>query len=133
MHLYEDLVAIKRSQKLVEAVARQDRVLNVQNQRRGVEARRGDGTFGELIPDSKVVIDPGYAVARKYLHPSQEAPKAISRLLAEAKPLFDEFVILRYRAANEPPYPFEWVDYQEAWLDYAAALARISSLYQRRF
>jgi len=69
----------------------------------------------------------------KYLHPSQEAPKAISRLLAEAKPLFDEFVILRYRAANEPPYPFEWVDYQEAWLDYAAALARISSLYQRRF
>ncbi len=64
MHLYEDLVAIKRSQKLVEAVARQDRVLNVQNQRQGVEARRGDGTFGELIPDSKVVIDPGYAVAR---------------------------------------------------------------------
>src|SRR5438105_1381495 len=51
MHLYEDLITINRSPKLIEAaINRKDRVLNVQNKRRGVAARRGDGTFGEIIP-----------------------------------------------------------------------------------
>jgi len=37
MHLYEDLVTINRSPKLIDAtVNRKDRVLNVQNKRRGV-------------------------------------------------------------------------------------------------
>jgi hypothetical protein len=36
MHLYEDLIAIDRSSKLFDAaVTRKDRVLNVQNKRRG--------------------------------------------------------------------------------------------------
>lgn len=51
MHLYEDLVAVQRSSKLMDAaIFHKDRVLNVQNRRRGIEARRGDGTFGEIIP-----------------------------------------------------------------------------------
>lgn len=51
MHLYEDLIALGRSSKLFDAaINRKDRVLNVQNRRRGVDARRGDGTFGEIIP-----------------------------------------------------------------------------------
>jgi hypothetical protein len=51
MHLYEDLVTVQRSPKLIEAtVLRKDRVVNAQNRRRGVDARRGDGTFGEIIP-----------------------------------------------------------------------------------
>ena len=51
MHLYEDLITINRSPKLVDtAISRKDCVLNVQNKRRGVSARRGDGTFGEIIP-----------------------------------------------------------------------------------
>jgi hypothetical protein len=41
MHLYEDLIHINRSPKLIEAaINRKDRVLNVQNKRRGVAARR---------------------------------------------------------------------------------------------
>jgi len=43
---------------------RRDRVLNVHNRRRGVAARRGDGTFGELIPGETAITDPGYRVAR---------------------------------------------------------------------
>jgi hypothetical protein len=40
MHLYEDLVTIDRSPKLIEAaIHRKDRVLNVQNKRRGGDAR----------------------------------------------------------------------------------------------
>jgi len=57
MHLYEDLIAIDRSPKLIEAVIlRKDRVLNVQNKRRRIVARRGDGTFGELIPGEPSIV-----------------------------------------------------------------------------
>jgi hypothetical protein len=206
MHLYEDLMAIGRSAKLAAAVRQRRRVLNVQNRRRGVDARRGDGTFGEIIPGEVAIVDPGYAVARGpiatveigvevkilakamikqidrvindlrnqvsefrrgggvpicvgivgvnqakrcvsyegdrafpttghsgFMHPYQEAPEAGRRLLADAAPAFDEFLVLRYRATNEPPYRFEWVDYKDARLDYAAALTRICSRYQQRF
>ncbi len=65
MHLYEDLIAIHRAPRLIEAaIHRKDRVLNVQNKRRGVSARRGDGTFGEIIPGETPITDPGYLVSR---------------------------------------------------------------------
>lgn len=65
MHLYEDLITINRSPKLIDAAMnRRDRVLNVQNRRHGVTARRGDGTFGELIPGEAPINDDGYSVAR---------------------------------------------------------------------
>ena len=54
-------------------------------------------------------------------------------MTAAAAPLYDEFLILRFRATNAPPYPFEWVNYNDLRLDYAAGLTRISSEYQRRF
>jgi hypothetical protein len=207
MHLYEDLIAINRSPKLTDAVInRKDRVLNVQNRRRGVSARRGDATFGEIIPGETAITDSGYLVARGpiatveigveikvlaqamikqidrvindlrnqvvqfrrggghpicvavvgineaesvvgyegdrsfpttgkagFLHPSQEAREAERRLRAEAQPEFDEFLVLRFKATNAPPYPYEWVNYKETRLDYAAALSRISGRYQQRF
>ena len=207
MHLFEDLVTIERSSKLIEAaIHRKDRVLNVQNKRRGVAARRGDGTFGEIIPGEAPMTDSGYLVSRGpiatveigievkilakamikqidrvindlrnqaaqfkrgggnpicvalvginraestvgyegdrpfpttgkqgFPHPVQEAPEAERRLRADAAPEFDEFLVLRFKATNAPPYPFEWVDYNETRLDYAAALARISARYQQRF
>jgi hypothetical protein len=207
MHLYEDLVTIHRSPKLIEAtINRKDRVVNVQNKRRGVAARRGDGTFGEIIPDETPITDPGYQVARGpiatveigvevkilakamikqidrvindlrnqvvqfrhgggnpicvaviginqaestvgyegerpfpttgrqgFLHPYQEAAAAEGRLNAVAAPDFDEFLVLRFKATNAPPYPFEWANYNETRLDYAPALSRISSRYQQRF
>ena len=46
---------------------------------------------------------------------------------------FDEFLVLRFKARNEPPYAFEWTNYNETRLDYAAALSRISARYQQRF
>lgn len=64
MHLYEDLVAVSRSSKLISAINTKERVLNVQNKRRGVQARRGDATFGEIIPGEEAITDPGYIVSR---------------------------------------------------------------------
>ncbi len=206
MHLYEDLYTINRSPKLVEAIRLQSSVLNAQNRTRGIKARRGDGTFGEIIPGEEPLVDAGFVTARGpiatveigvevkilakamikqidrvtgdlrkqvahfkrggetaisvgivginhaaytvgyegdrttrttgtggFMHPVQEAAEAERRLRADALPAFDEFVVLRYRATNEAPFPFEWVDYDATRQDYAAALARISREYQRRF
>src|SRR2546430_14571132 len=62
--LFEDLHAVARSNLLKVRIDEGSRVLNVQNVRRGVEARRGDGTFGELIPGAQAIRDVGYSVAR---------------------------------------------------------------------
>lgn len=205
-HLYEDLLAIKRSPKLVRGVERGERVINIGNRRRGIEARRGDGTFGEIIPGEKAIFETGFALGRgqiatvevgtevkilakamikqidrvindlrnqvtqfrvgggnpicvgivgvnhadRYIsfegernypttgksgapHPQQEAVEAERRLRALAAPAFDEFLVLRFRATNERVFPFEWVNYDESRLDYAAALARVSREYESRF
>lgn len=206
MHLYEDLVAVNKSDRYIVSVENMSRVLNVQNKRKGIDARRGDGTFGELIVGEEPRIDPGYKVARgpvatveigievkilakamikqidrvksdlanqvrnfkhragsskpicvgviginyadvvtsyeadrtyrtdggKYKHPIQEAEQARARL-GEVAELYDEFLILKYRARNEPPYEFEWVNEKETRQLYGAALIRISNEYQSRF
>jgi hypothetical protein len=206
MHLYEDLVEVNKSEKYLISVSSMSRVLNAQNKRKGIEARRGDGTFGELIPGETPQVDPGYRVARGpvatveigvevkilakamikqidrvksdlarqvqhfryragslhpicvgivginyaavttsyegdrsyrtdggvYKHPIQEAEQARTRLASVAA-AYDEFLILRYRATNEPPFPFEWVNQKETGQEYGAALIRISNEYQRRF
>lgn len=206
MHLYEDLVSVNKSKKYVLSVTSMSSVLNVQNKRRGIEARRGDGTLGELIIGEEPVVDPGYKVARgpvatveigvevkilakamikqidrvqsdlahqiehfrhragssrpicvgivglnyadvttsyegersyrtdggKYKHPIQEAEQARLRL-ANVASQYDEFLMLKYRAPNEEPYPFEWVNGRDTTQDYGAALIRISNEYQNRF
>lgn len=206
MHLYEDLHSINRSPKLIKAIRLQESVLNVQNRTQGIRARRGDGTFGQVIPGEKPIGDAGFVVARGpiatveigvevkilakamikqidrvtgdlqkqvahfkrggktaisvaivginhapytvayegedvtrttgkggFLHPIQEAAKAEARLRADAAPAFDEFIVLPYRATNEDPFPFGWVDYDATRQDYGAALARISREYETRF
>lgn len=203
--LPDDLYAIGRSTKLARRVEAGERVVNVQNRLRGVKARRGDGTFGEIIPNTLPLNAPEYLVARgniatvevgvevkilakamikqidrvindldkqvehfrrgggnpicvaivginsadhyvsfekdrtyptdgkTYQHPIQEAAKAETRLLAEVARAYDEFVILRFRATNERPFTFGWVDEAGTNLDYGAALTRIVRRYDDRF
>jgi hypothetical protein len=64
MHLYEDLVALDKSTKLKARVAAKEWVLNTANRRQGIKARRGDGTFGEIVPNETPITDPGYLVSR---------------------------------------------------------------------
>lgn len=69
----------------------------------------------------------------KYKHPSQEAVEAIRRLESLARPLFDEFLLLRYASTNVAPFSFQWVDEQKTLLEYSALLTRVSNLYSQRF
>jgi hypothetical protein len=203
--LYEDLIAINKSRKLVERVQHHERVVNLRNIMTGRPGRRGDGTFGELVPAAVAVTEKGMLVARgpvatieigaetkilakamikqidrvitdlinqvnqfrrgagnpisvafiginfaeqyvsfegrkrwptdgkKYKHPIQEAAQAEQRLNDKARPAFDEFQILRFRATNARPFPFEWVDLVTTEMEYSALLTRISREYDRRF
>jgi hypothetical protein len=203
--LYEDLCTVGKSELLRQRIESRESVLNVANRRQGVKARRGDGTFGELIPNVVAIVEPGFVVARgpiatveigsevkilqkamikqidrvgsdlvgqvdhfkrgagnpicvgivginhapycmswegdrqfltdgrRYAHPVSEAAEAERRLMAEAAPKFDEFLVLRYRATDEEPHPFSWVDYDRTFNDYGAILTRISRAYDERF
>ncbi len=205
IHLYEDLYILGKSARLVARIGNRERVVNTRNTRRGIRARRGDGTFGEIVPRAEAVQDPRFTVARgqvatveigvevkilakamikqidrvkrdltdqirqfkkgagdpicvgivginhalsctaydgtkttptdgkKNHHPYQEASEAEARLAEEVAPKFDEFLVLRYRATNVEPYPFEWGDLKATELDYGAILTRISREYSRRF
>ena len=203
--LYEDLYAVARSSLLPARIAARSHVLNKANKVQGVKARRGDGTFGELVPGIAPATELGFVVARgpvatveigaevkilakamikqidrvtsdlvgqaqhfgrsggnpirvgivginhaahcvsyegtrvfatdgkKNKHPIQEAADAEARLLAVTANAFDELLILRFRATNESPYPFSWVNYRRTFMDYGAILTRISRTYDARF
>jgi hypothetical protein len=62
--LYEDLLRLGKSSKLCTRVAAKDRVLNAQNRIVGKPRRRGDGTFGEIVPGTPALIFPDFVVAR---------------------------------------------------------------------
>jgi hypothetical protein len=64
MELYEDLHALSRSRKLVDRIDTGLSVLNTQNRRTGVTARRGDGSFGEIVPKVEPIKDKAYVVSR---------------------------------------------------------------------
>jgi hypothetical protein len=203
--LYEDLVALNKSAKLVERVQRHERVVNLRNLMTGKPGRRGDGTFGELVPAAVALTEKGMLVARGpvatieigaetkilakamikqidrvitdltnqatqfkrgggspicvafiginfagqyvsfegrkrwptdgkiYKHPIQEAAQAEQRLNDRARAAFDEFQILRFRATNARPFPFDWVELERTEFEYSSVLTRISREYDRRF
>src|SRR5215813_4976022 len=62
--LYEDLVALNRSKNLIDRVHGHSRVVNLRNITIGKPARRGDGTFGEIVPTAVAITEKGIMVAR---------------------------------------------------------------------
>ena len=70
---------------------------------------------------------------KKHKHPIQEAAEAERRLTSRAAEKFDEFQILRFRATNIAPFPFEWEDLERTSKEYGALLIRVSREYDRRF
>ena len=67
------------------------------------------------------------------MNPNQEATTAEQRVRAEAQPHFFELQILRFRATNIPPFPFEWVNLTQTEKEYSSLLLRLSREYDKRF
>ncbi|MGB7173680.1 MAG: hypothetical protein WBD23_09020, partial [Candidatus Acidiferrales bacterium] len=65
IQFFEDLYDLPNpSAKYVSRVNEGVSVLNVQNRQHGVKARRGDGSFGEIVPHVQGIVDPGFHVKR---------------------------------------------------------------------
>ncbi len=62
--LYEDLYQLGKSARLRSRIERASRVVNAQNKTVGITRRRGDGTFGELVPAAVAITDQGFIVSR---------------------------------------------------------------------
>ncbi len=61
--LFEDLHDLGKSAKLSSGISAKTHALNRGNKRVGLSARRGDGTFGEVVPGEPTVTVPGISVA----------------------------------------------------------------------
>ena len=51
----------------------------------------------------------------------------------ELHDMFDEVLVLPFRATNLPPHPFSWVRGPATVAEYNAALVRLSNIYRKRF
>lgn len=76
-HLYEDLYERGYSPKLKERVDAAACVLNVAGATRGVKARRGDGTFGAVVPNVHPLREQEFHVLR--------GPVALTQISVEVK------------------------------------------------
>ncbi|MEW6159204.1 MAG: hypothetical protein AB1813_17400 [Verrucomicrobiota bacterium] len=63
-HLYEDLAILNRSPLLSRRIQTHECVVNLGNKAVGKPSRRGDGTFGELVPTTPAITETGLLVAR---------------------------------------------------------------------
>jgi hypothetical protein len=61
--LYDDLLQLGRSPKYVAAASTHRSVINIANVAVGRTARRGDGSFGERVPNVAAVLVPDHLVA----------------------------------------------------------------------
>jgi hypothetical protein len=61
--LFDDLLVVDPAGTYAQRVAARSRVLNPKGRSPGVTARRGDGSFGELIPNAVPVVISGSDVA----------------------------------------------------------------------
>jgi hypothetical protein len=200
-YLYEDLFNLAQSSKLTGRIRQREVAVNTGNQIKGQRGRRGDGTFGRVVPGQTFVSEPGFAVARglvahleigaevkigatkliaqvdrvmndlskqarifqthntnairtafvgvnfadSYINhegerqfvakkaPAREAREFASRIERVAGPLFNELLILRFKATNTPPYTFEWLNQLETEQLYGSVLVRISAAYDHLF
>jgi hypothetical protein len=63
-YLYEDLFTLGQSQKLLQRVTNNELAVNSGNQIKGRKGRRGDGTFGRVVPNQILIPEAGFIVPR---------------------------------------------------------------------
>lgn len=92
------------------------------------------GIIGINVADRYISFegDRRYATGEFGPHPFMEAPEAERRLRGSAEPCYDEFLVLPFKASNEPPFEFRWRKPAAVRDEYAAMLTRLLRSYARR-
>lgn len=91
--LYEDLLTLGNSPKFVERVRDGLVAVNTSNQIKGKKGRRGDGTFGKIIPGELPILLPDFRVPR--------APIATLEIGAEVKIMATKMIAQIDRVMND--------------------------------
>lgn len=102
--------------------------------------QRGNPISIAVIGINRADFTVGYEGDRSYRtdgsarqpHPASEAIEIERRIDHELRPVYDEIIILRYLARNEPPFGFDWYQGSRIEDEYAAALLRILAEYEAR-
>lgn len=200
-YVFEDLIDLGQSAKLLKRVSNCEVAVNTGNQIKGKKGRRGDGTFGRVVPNQILLPETGFKVGRGHIAnleigtevkigatkliaqvdrvindltkqanifkthnpqalrlaivgvnyastytgyegdrqfiakspPAREASDFAARLERLVAPHYNELLLIRFRATNNPPYLFEWVDLSETEQLYGSILVRLSAQYEQRF
>lgn len=125
VQLYEDLVTLGRSSLFAERVHRHECVANTRNLAVGKNSRRGDGTFGELVPTVAAITTEGLIVARgpvaniqigaetKIL--AKSMIKQIDRVIGDLERQVDEF---KSTGGNPITVAFVGINHASAYTSY---------------
>ena len=123
--LYEDLVTLNKSAMLVGRVLAHECVVNLANQTVGKPSRRGDGTFGELVPTVVAITERGLHVARGEIANIQIGAetkilakamiKQIDRVIGDLIRQVEEF---RRTGGNPICVAFVGINYAESYTSY---------------
>lgn len=123
--LYEDLLALARSPKLVARISSGSRVVNTKNRVTGRYVRRGDGTFGERLPHVAADAVAAYSVRRGPIASIEIA--AETKILATAigkqvqervSSLTDQAAVFRNGNPNVVCVAFVGINYAPSYLAY---------------
>jgi hypothetical protein len=124
-HLYEDLVALNKSAAFTKRVRAHECVVNLANKTVGKPSRRGDGTFGELVPTVVAVSEKGLHVARGEIANIQVGAetkilakamiKQIDRVIGDLTRQVEEF---RRTGGNPICVAFVGINYAETYTSY---------------
>ena len=138
-HLYEDLHAHGGSSKFSARVTAGQCVVNIDGSTRGVKARRGDGTFGALVPGSEPIRADGFDVLQGMValtHIGAEFKivatahlKQIDRVMQD---LTGSATSLKEKSPHAITVGFAAVNYSERWTGMEGTRSFLATILLRR-
>lgn len=106
-YVFEDLVAIGQSPKLLQRVKNNEVAVNTGNQIKGKKGRRGDGTFGRVVPGRVLLAEPGFEVRRGHvanLEIGTEVKISATKLIAQVDRVMNDLSKQAHIFMNHNPH-----------------------------
>jgi hypothetical protein len=105
--VFEDLIALRQSPKLLQRVKEHEVAVNTGNQIKGKKGRRGDGTFGRVVPGQVLLAEPGFEVRRgnvANLEIGTEVKIGATKLIAQVDRVINDLTKQAHIFLNHNPH-----------------------------
>ena len=124
-YLYEDLLALGQSPKLVNRIKNGEVAVNTGNQIKGKKGRRGDGTFGRVVPGNALIGILGSSVPRglvAHLEIGAEVKIGSTKLIAQVDRVINDLTnqaqVFRTYNANVISVGIVGVNYADTYVNW---------------